>query len=87
MIKTLIDKTGKVVNIIEIEENANWTAPEEHSLINKMGQIGDIWDGTKFIHTEPPIPEPVRDLAKEIDILKDKVTTLEAKALEAKVMV
>lgn len=81
MIKTLIDNTGKVVNIILIEAGAVWTAPAGYSLIDEIGRIGDVWDGVKFIHIEPPIPEPVRDLAKEIDELKVKVTALETKAV------
>lgn len=79
MRKSLVEKaTGKVINVIEIEEEANWSPPEGCILMDG-GEIGDVWDGRKWIKTEPIVPEPVRDLATEIDKLQLKVAELEKK--------
>ncbi len=62
---------GFVINIIEIEQGANWQPPGDSYLIDAgNGETGDTWDGENFIKPEPIIPEPPRDLAAEIDELK-----------------
>jgi len=74
------DTDGFVVNVIEIKTNSNWQPPGDCYLIDAPdGSPGDTWDGTKFVKPEPVIPEPVRDLAAEIDELKAKVAQLEGK--------
>lgn len=70
--------SGKVVNVIEIEEGAKWSPPEGCALMDG-GEIGDTWDGKKFIKPEIAEPVPPRDLAKEIDDLKARVDELDKK--------
>ena len=79
MRKALIRKAdGFVENVIEIEEGANWKAPDGCILIDAFdASPDDTWDGTKFIKPEPM--EPVRDLAAEIDNLKAEIEKLEKK--------
>ena len=73
----LIDGQGLVLNVIEIEPDANWPAPVGCSLIDAgAGSPGDTWDGEKFIKPIPPEPEPVRDLEKEIDGLKARIDNI-----------
>lgn len=60
MRKAVVEEaTGKVVNVIEIEKDANWKPPEGCVLMDN-GEIGDTWDGIKFIHPELLLPEPPR---------------------------
>lgn len=81
MRKALVDATGKVINVIEIEEGSNWKPPAGCYLLNEevsqQANIGDMWDGKTLIKVEPIPVEPVRDLAAEIDMLKTRITKLE----------
>jgi hypothetical protein len=57
----LLDQSGKVVNVIEIEPGANWMPPKDYVLgePNDTACIGDIFDGNNY--TKPPIdPPPTR---------------------------
>ncbi len=49
--KCLLDSATKVVvNVIELEDGAVWTAPEGTELAPQHdGGIGDTWDGTQFV--------------------------------------
>jgi len=57
--KCLLDSTTKiVVNVIELEDGAQWTPPAGTELAPQHdGGIGDTWDGTQFV--KPPEPEIV----------------------------
>jgi len=52
--KCVLDSISKVVvNIIMLEDGAEWTPPEGQELAPQHNaNIGDTWDGEKFI---PPI--------------------------------
>ena len=78
MRKALIRKAdGFVENVIEIEEGANWRAPDGCILIDAFdASPGDTWDGTKFIKPEPEPIELSRDLEAEIDELKARIGRL-----------
>lgn len=54
--KCLLDSATKVVvNVIELEDGANWSPPEGFELAPQHdGNIGDTWDGTKFVPPPPP---------------------------------
>jgi hypothetical protein len=58
---------GFVINVIEIEDGANWKPPDDCYLVDaeKDGSPGDTWDGKKFIKPEPP-PSPT-DWQAEFD--------------------
>ena len=73
--RALVDsKANKVVNVIELEDDANWEPPKGHYLLDKLTSLdaatGDIWDGVEL--TRPIITPPVlpRDLIAEIDEMK-----------------
>lgn len=57
--KCLLDSATKVVvNVIELEDGAVWTAPEGTELAPQHdGNMLDTWDGTQFI---PPVYEIVQ---------------------------
>jgi hypothetical protein len=54
--------TGAIVNIIEIEADADWACPVGFELRdmgeNNKARIGGTWDGSQFI--APVIPDPPR---------------------------
>jgi hypothetical protein len=63
------ESDGFVVNVIEIEEGANWKPPEGCYLIDaeRDGSPGDTWDGKQFIKPEPaPVATPI-DWQAEFD--------------------
>ncbi len=57
MKKALYEKaTGKVVNLIVVDDEARWQLPEGHDVVPVEGvvvAIGDTWDGTQFVPYEP----------------------------------
>lgn len=64
--KALIETaTGKVLNVIELEDGANWQPPMGH-YVREAGNAnpGDTWDGTKFI-PRPPSPEEIANQKRE----------------------
>ncbi len=63
MRKVVVDKDGKVVNAIEIEEGVEIPLPDGHSLLSetasKGADIGDSWNGasiTKPVIIQEPTP-------------------------------
>lgn len=80
MRKAIISQYKSTVeNIIEIEPEANYSLLPEFFMIDALNASpGDTWDGKKFIKPILPPPEPVRDLAAEIDEIK---ATLVAKGV------
>lgn len=78
MRKILFDiTTGLVINVVEIEDGANWQPPAGYAVVDAgLGGIGDTWDGVKFVKppelTPPPDPAiaiaaAVSDVVAEID--------------------
>lgn len=86
MRRAVIDTNGLVINVIEIEKDANWQPPEGCTLLTVTQSvdagIGDTWDGKKIIKVIPITPEPIRDLAKEIDALTVRIAVLEKKGIK-----
>lgn len=84
--KCLLDSATKVVvNVIELENNAEWIAPEGMELAPQHdGGIGDTWDGKMFI--KPPIPksesEPAPAPTKEQLMAELAALTAKIQALE-----
>ncbi len=59
MRKALINETGMVVNVIEIDKDSDWPVPEGHRLIStQIGSTGDTYANKKFtrpiVISEPP---------------------------------
>lgn len=52
----LIDSTGLVINVVHIEDGADWSPPDGHTLGPEGGAIGDRWDGASYIK---PAPTPI----------------------------
>ena len=75
MRKALVRQSdGYVVNVIEIEEGANWQPPDGCYLIDAGDSSpGDTWDGARFVKPELPSPELPRDVLAEIDEIKAKI--------------
>lgn len=71
MRKAVVDKTGLVINAIEIEEGSKWQPPEGCYLldekISETANIGDTWDGTKIIKALKPTPSVVIDWQVQFD--------------------
>lgn len=57
MRKCIIDN-NIVVNVIEIEEGAEWSPPEGMILGPEGGEIGWSWDGEKYINPIQYTPNP-----------------------------
>ncbi len=79
--KALInDSTGFVVNVIEHEDDSDWTIPNGHSLIDAVGKggPGDTWNGNNFIKPEPGPLDP-NDVA--LKVLEDKLRKKEPTTL------
>ena len=84
MKKSVVRKSdGVVVNIIEIEDGANWEPPEGCELMDG-GEIGDVWDGVKFTKAALPSWPSLQAEWDAAPTLEDKVEVL-AKALGIKV--
>ena len=60
MRKALIETiTGKVTNVILIEDGADWPIPAGHTLRDAANaNPGDTWDGVTFIRAAPTPPDP-----------------------------
>jgi hypothetical protein len=67
MRKALIDETGTVVNVIEVD--GGWVCPDGHTLVaSETASTGDTWDGQSFttpVHT--PTPEELAIQAVEAE--------------------
>lgn len=50
--------TGLVVNIIVLEDGANWTPLEGCEVVDAetVGGVGDTWDGQHFVAASEPTP-------------------------------
>ncbi len=85
--KALVNNsTGLVVNVIEHENDSDWSIPDDHSLINAVdkGGPGDTWDGNSFISVtrDPPSANDVRKDELEDKARKDQpMTTAELREM------
>lgn len=63
--KCLLDSATKVVvNVIELEDGANWTPPNGLELAPQHdGGIGDTWDGAQFVKPLDPVDETQQPLS------------------------
>jgi len=63
--KCLLDSATKVVvNVIELEDGAVWTAPEGTELAPQHnGGIGDTWDGAQFVKPPAPVDDTVQPIS------------------------
>lgn len=61
--KCLLDSATKVVvNVVELEDGANWTPPNGLELAPQHdGGIGDTWDGSQFVKPVVEMPQEVLD--------------------------
>ena len=76
--------TGLVVNVIELEPEADWQPPAGHHVQDASFQAidpvlgprtlhggpGDVWDGTRYIKVQIPVPPQTRR-----DVLRNKLKT------------
>ncbi len=70
MRKPLIDATNTVVNIIEIEPDANYKEPDGLHMLDEHPDaiIGGSYDPETDTFAPPPDPEPAPDPAPEGDL-------------------
>jgi hypothetical protein len=55
----VIDKGGLVVNVVEIDPEAQWSPPEDHLILDSdRANIGDNYDGKNFVAPSAPEPDP-----------------------------
>jgi hypothetical protein len=55
MRKTIIETaTGNVVNVIVLDEGAEWTPREGQSIGADGGEMGQRWNGTAYEWITPP---------------------------------
>ena len=73
MRKALVDSKGLVVNVIVIEDGANWSPPDGCILVDatNAGGPGYTWDGRKFVAPLAPAPAAptVEDRMKVIEVI------------------
>lgn len=82
--KCILDSATKVVvNIIELDDDTKWNLVDGTELaLNHSGDIGDTWDGTKFVKPTPSesiqAPKPTKEqLMSELATLTAKIQALE----------
>jgi len=69
-------KDGKVINVIELDENTTWTAPEGTTIGPEGGEIGDSHDKDTDKYTAPKEPElsPVEQAQNDLNRLDMDLT-------------
>lgn len=76
MARYLIIRTadGLVVNAVEWDGTPNWRPPSGHTTKQEdtLGNIGDVWDGLKFVPAERVEP-PKSGMSVIVDILANKL--------------
>lgn len=80
MRKALVSSTDDVVNVIEIEEGANWSPPPDHTVVDIVEENvspGDRYVDGVFIPAEPPPPEA--RAKSRIELLEERLAALEAR--------
>ena len=81
MKKAAIVINGEVVNVVVLPDDwtgkaGDWSPPSGIVVVSDEGEIGDTYNGTKFIKPPPPPPPPPQppdprrvDLEARIDVL------------------
>jgi len=61
-------KTNIVENVIELEEGAVWSPPQDHIIVSYETGVspGATWNGTEFIPVPPPPPPPVETISNGV---------------------
>ncbi len=71
MRKALIDETGTVVNVIEIQDDSSYSPPEGHKLVaSATASVGDTYANRKF--SQPTIVEAVPDAKSDTAFTKEE---------------
>ena len=76
--KALVDSTGLVLNVIVIEDGADWPIPAGCILVDAAfaGGPGNTWSGTRFM----PAPKVTLKLSARFQAILDALTLDQLKA-------
>jgi hypothetical protein len=59
MRKTIIESaTGNVVNVVELDDDAQWAPPSGQTIGTDGGEMGQKWNGSGYEWIDPPAIDP-----------------------------